>query len=108
MTPAIKVSLRMVRNAGYNHFEDTSMATAALTSKGQITIPVEVRKKLGLKPGDRIGFIENENGEFVLKRKTGSLMDMEGILKWTGKPVTIEEMNETIRKGWAGGLTFDD
>jgi AbrB family looped-hinge helix DNA binding protein len=84
------------------------MATAALTSKGQITIPVEVRKRLGLKPGDRIGFIENENGEFVLKPKTGSIMDMEGILKWTGKPVTIEEMNETIAKGWAGELTFDD
>jgi AbrB family looped-hinge helix DNA binding protein len=88
--------------------EDTSMATAALSSKGQITIPVEVRKKLGLKTGDRIGFIENENGEFVLKPKTGSIMNLKGIIKWTGKPVTIQEMNETIAKGWAGELKFDD
>jgi hypothetical protein len=29
-------------------------------------------------------------------------------LHWTGKPVTIEEMNETIAKGWAGQLTFED
>jgi AbrB family looped-hinge helix DNA binding protein len=84
------------------------MATAALTSKGQITIPVEVRRKLGLKAGDRIGFIENENGEFVLKPKTGSIMALRGIVKWTGKPVTIQEMNETIAKGWAGELKFDD
>jgi AbrB family looped-hinge helix DNA binding protein len=84
------------------------MATAALTSKGQITIPVEVRRKLGLKAGDRIGFIENENGEFVLKPKTGSIMNLRGIVKWTGKPVTIQEMNETIAKGWAGELKFDD
>ena len=84
------------------------MATAALSSKGQITNPIEVRKKLGLKTGDRIGFIENENGEFVLKPKTGSIMNLKGIIKWTGKPVTIQEMNETIAKGWAGELKFDD
>jgi AbrB family looped-hinge helix DNA binding protein len=84
------------------------MATASVTSKGQITIPVEVRNKLGLRPGDKVSFIEGENGEYIFKPKTGSIMDMEGILKWTGKPVTIEEMNETIAKGWAGELTFDD
>ena len=84
------------------------MATAAVTSKGQITIPLEVRKKLGLKPGDRVRFIEGENGEFVIKPKTGSIMDMEGIVHLTGKPVTIEEMNETIAKGWAGQLTLED
>jgi len=35
-------------------------------------------------------------------------MDLRGIVKWKGKPVTIEEMNETIAKGWSGQLTFDD
>jgi AbrB family looped-hinge helix DNA binding protein len=84
------------------------MATAAVTSKGQITIPAEIRKKLGLKPGDRVRFIEGPNGEFILKPKTGSLMDLKGFVKWKGKPVTIEEMNETIAQGWAGELTFDD
>jgi antitoxin PrlF len=84
------------------------MVTAAVTSKGQITIPIEVRRKLGLKPGDRVRFIEGENGEFVLRPKTGSIMDLRGIVKWTGKPVTIEEMNKTIARGWAGELSFDD
>ncbi|MGA2168798.1 MAG: AbrB/MazE/SpoVT family DNA-binding domain-containing protein [Terracidiphilus sp.] len=84
------------------------MATAAVTSKGQITIPVEVRQKLRLQAGDRVTFIENEDGDFVLKAKTGSLADVKGMWKWTGKPVTIEEMNETIRKGWAGQLKTED
>jgi AbrB family looped-hinge helix DNA binding protein len=84
------------------------MSSAAVTSKGQITIPLEVRKKLGIKPGDRVRFIEGEKGEFILKPKTGSIRDLEGCVHWTGKPVTIEEMNETIAKGWAGLLTFED
>jgi AbrB family looped-hinge helix DNA binding protein len=80
------------------------MTTAAVTSKGQITIPAEVRKKLGLKPGDRVRFIEGENGEYIFRPKTGSIMTLKGFLQWTGKPATIEEMNETIAQGWAGEL----
>jgi antitoxin PrlF len=84
------------------------MYTASVNSKGQITIPAEVRKDLGLKAGDRVWFIKGEHGEYILKVKTGSIQDHRGIVKWTGKPVTIEEMNETIAKGWAGLLTFED
>jgi AbrB family looped-hinge helix DNA binding protein len=84
------------------------MTTAAVTSKGQITIPLEVRKKLGLKPGDRVRFIEGENGEFIFKSKTGSIRDLKGCVPWSGKLVTIGEMNETIARGWAGQLSFED
>ena len=84
------------------------MTTAAVTSKGQITIPAEVRKDLGLKAGDRVLFVKGEHGEYILKVKTGSIMNLRGFVKWKGKPATIEEMNETIAKGWAGELTFDD
>jgi AbrB family looped-hinge helix DNA binding protein len=84
------------------------MVAATVTSRGQITIPAEVRKILCLKPGDRVQFLEGEHGECILKRATGSIMDLKGCVRWTGKPVTIEEMNETIAKGWAGQLTFED
>jgi AbrB family looped-hinge helix DNA binding protein len=81
------------------------MISSKITSKGRIAIPVEVRKKLGLKPGTRVWFIENENGEYTLKVKTGSIMNLRGIFKWTGKPVSIEEMNEAIAQCGAGLLT---
>jgi AbrB family looped-hinge helix DNA binding protein len=84
------------------------MATASMTSKGQITIPIDLRKKLGLKAGVQVRFIEGENGEIILRPKTGSIRSLEGCVPWSGKPVTIEEMNETIRKGWSGELTFED
>lgn len=72
------------------------MSTASLTSKGQITVPIEVRKKLGLKTGDRVVFIEQEDGAFVVKAKTGNIMDLYGSLKWSGTPATVEEMNDAI------------
>ena len=84
------------------------MTTAALTSKGQITIPIEVRKKLGLRAGDRVDFVDGKKGEVILRPKKKSVMDLKGIIPWKGAPVTIEEMNETIAKGWAGELTFED
>ncbi|HVZ84854.1 MAG TPA: AbrB/MazE/SpoVT family DNA-binding domain-containing protein [Terracidiphilus sp.] len=84
------------------------MASASVTSKGQITIPIEIRKKLGVKPGVRLQFIENSAGEIVLTTKTGSLEDLKGIVKWKGKPASIKAMNRVIRKGWAGQLKLDD
>ena len=72
------------------------MATAALTSKGQITIPIEVREELGLKAGDRIEFVKSEGGKFFIQPKKGSIMNLRGIFKLTGKPVAVEEMDNAI------------
>ncbi len=44
------------------------MPTAKITSKGQITLPQEVRKRLGIGPGDSVEFVE-ENGVYSLKKK---------------------------------------
>ena len=72
------------------------MPTATMTSKGQITIPKDVRKALGLKPGVRIDFYQIEDGKYALRPKTGSIMDMSGCLAHLGQPITIEEMNQAI------------
>jgi AbrB family looped-hinge helix DNA binding protein len=37
-----------------------------VTSKGQVTIPKEVRDKLGIAPGSDVGFAEDDGGKFVL------------------------------------------
>jgi len=72
------------------------MPTATVTSKGQITIPAQVRRALGLKPGARIDFYETSDGEYVLRSKTGSIMEMRGCLTHAGPPITIEEMNQAV------------
>jgi len=45
------------------------MELAKITSKGQITIPIHIRKKLNLKDGDKVIFLE-ENGRVVIDNST--------------------------------------
>ena len=69
---------------------------ATMTSKGQITIPVAVRRKLRLKAGSKVDFIENKAGELVLKPRTGDIRELYGIVKYDGPPLSIEEINDAI------------
>jgi len=78
------------------------MAAATLTSKGQITIPVQVRTALGVDAGDRIEFVEVGKGEFNIVAATRSVRELSGMLYRKGrKPVSIEKMNAAIAKGAA-------
>ena len=72
------------------------MVTATMTSKGQLTVPVSVRKRLRLRAGTKIDFVENKAGEFVLKPRTGDIRELRGIVKYDGPPISVEEMNEAI------------
>ena len=74
------------------------MSTAVLTSKGQTTIPKDVRDYLGLRPGDRIEFVLTEDKTVLLKPATRPVTDLKGFLPKPTKPVTIEQMNAAIRK----------
>jgi AbrB family looped-hinge helix DNA binding protein len=74
------------------------MPTAKVTSKGQITIPVKVRKVLGLRPGTQVDFRETAKGEFIFRAKTGSIRDLRGCLTGFDVPKTDEEMNEIIHR----------
>jgi antitoxin PrlF len=68
------------------------MATdATLTSKGQLTVPKEIRDSLGMKTGDRLTFTLMQDGVVVLRVKNKRLSDLEGILhKKDRKAVPIE------------------
>ena len=48
------------------------MNLAKLSANGQITIPVEIRKKLNLKEGDKILFFERNNGEVVINNASAT------------------------------------
>jgi antitoxin PrlF len=72
---------------------------STLTSKGQITIPVQVRAALGLDAGDRIEFVEIEKGQFAIVPANRSVRELKGMLRVKrNKPVSIEEMNRAIAR----------
>ena len=78
--------------------ENTTIALVAtdatLTSKGQTTIPKEIRDSLGLQPGDRMIFTLMPDGTVVLRVKTRSVMDLAGLLRKKGrKPVAIARLS---------------
>ena len=57
------------------------MSEARLTSKGQITIPADIRKALGLGAGERVVFTRLDDGTTVMRNKTRSIIDLKGLLK---------------------------
>lgn len=71
------------------------MSEATVTSKGQITIPADIRKALGLSAGERVVFTRFSDGTTVMRAKTRSILDLKGMLKRkSGKrKVAIKDMN---------------
>ena len=74
------------------------MVTSTLTSKGQTTIPKAVRRHLGLKPGDKIRFLVEDDGRVVVVPATLHLCDLRGSLPKPSKAVSVERMREAIRE----------
>ncbi len=70
-------------------------AESRITSKGQTTIPVEVRRALGIKTGDVVRYeIDGDKVRLIKKR---NVMELAGILyDPSRRPLTIEEMDEAI------------
>ena len=67
-----------------------------LTSKGQLTMPKEIRDKLNLQPGDKIRFVMLDDGTLYGIPLNRSLKDLKGILPKPERALTIEEMDEAI------------
>ena len=72
------------------------MPTATLTSKGQITLPSNVRKALDLKPGDKIDIFEVEKGRFAFTARNKSIRDLKGCVPKLDYVPTVEQINEAI------------
>ena len=48
------------------------MNLAKISANGQITVPIEIRRQLGLKSGDKILFLQNQNGEIVVSNASAA------------------------------------
>lgn len=74
------------------------MATASITSKGQITIPADIRHHLSLNTGDRIEFLIEPDGKVYFMPQTKDVQALKSLLKKPRKKISIEEMNAVIAK----------
>lgn len=73
------------------------MSNATLTSKGQTTIPIEVRQALGLQPQDQLNFTVMPDGTVIMRAKKRTLAELAGVAGYTGPVIPIEDM-----KAWRG------
>ena len=74
------------------------MSTSTLTSKGQTTIPKDIRKRLNLHPGDCQEFVIDEDGRVLVLPASIDASESAGMLKPPARPVSVEDMNRAIRK----------
>ena len=72
------------------------MTTATIASKGQITIPAEVRNALGVDAGDRVEFVQIEPGQFLFVAVNRSVKELKGMFSEPAKSVSIEDMNRAM------------
>jgi antitoxin PrlF len=74
------------------------MATAKMTTKGQVTVPKPVRDRLGLRPGDEIEFVE-EGGVVRLKKRfrRRALTAWRGYLKGGIEGMTVDALVAAMR-----------
>jgi antitoxin PrlF len=79
--------------------------SATITSKGQITLPRQVREHLHVSEGDRVDFLIDAEGEVRLRPIGRSVRELAGLLRRPDRPaVTLEQMNE----GMAASIAEDN
>ena len=78
------------------------MPTATITSKGQVTIPLDVRRDMGLAAGDRLDFVRMEDGNYAVIAASCSVKSLKGLLPKPKKPVSLEDMQAAIEAAATG------
>lgn len=74
------------------------MAQATITSKGQITIPKEIRDSLHLGMGDRIDFLLTSDGEVIMRPVAHAAREVFGLLaNRASKPKSLEQIDQKLR-----------
>ena len=74
------------------------MPVATMTSKGQITLPKEIREQLKLQPGDRVEFLIGVDGRITVWPVTSDITTLKGLIPKSKQPVTLKAMQAAIKK----------
>jgi len=72
------------------------MELAKVTSKGQITIPVEIRKKLGIKNGDKVLFIEDAGRIYMMNSSMEALREAQIAFKGEAERLGLKNDDDVM------------
>ena len=72
---------------------------ATVTAKGQVTLPAEARRLLGITAGTRLELLVTEDGRLEVIPRTGSVRRLKGMLPPPDKALSLEDMERAIASG---------
>lgn len=74
------------------------MSMTTITSKGQITIPKDIREKLQLGSGDKVSFVIGEDNKVFFLPATKPITSLRGIVLKPKKTVSLHQIKQTIKR----------
>jgi antitoxin PrlF len=74
------------------------IATSRVTSKGQVTVPEDVRRALAVDQGDRLEWVTTPDGRVEVRKVQGELARLVGLLGKPARSATVEEMDEAVKR----------
>lgn len=72
------------------------MELAKITSKGQITIPVAIRRLLGVKDGDKVVFVEQGNRVFMMNASMEALMEAQNSFAGVAEEIGVKDEQDVV------------
>jgi len=76
--------------------------TVTVSSKGQVTLPAEARRRLRIHAGTKLEIIVRDDDRLEIVRVGGSLRDLKGALPRPKRPRSLAELDEAVAKGARG------
>jgi AbrB family looped-hinge helix DNA binding protein len=73
--------------------------TVTVSSKGQVTLPVEARRRLGIRAGTQLQFIIRDDDRLEVVKVGGSVRDLKGALPRPRRRLSLQEMEEAVAAG---------
>lgn len=75
---------------------DVFVELAKITSKGQITIPVSIRKLLGVKDGDKVLFLQEGNRVFMMNASVNALLEAQKDFQGEAEKLGIQDEQDVV------------
>ena len=72
---------------------------STVTGKGQVTLPVEARRRLGIRPGTKLEFLVKDKDRLEVIVIAASVRSLKGMLPKPKRVVSLADMEEAVRIG---------